>query len=285
MSDAQGMGGFGSGGRGAPADAWAPPGIPPVVTPNQRGLAPAGAADTPKKASNRQRQIAIVLIIIFGLALIGGVGYKFAPASIKSRVHHLLGTGAPTANAPTVPPFATYTPGPTPTPLANDKVNVSPSLRYVIDYPSAWLLSTNNTTTSGQYDNLDTYTQPSTDTRLTVETAGAFASYTPSQIIQGEINAATQQGATFNQINSATRTQEIGGEVWQRQEYTVTVTVSATPTATATATPSTAHLHMAILATHHLGRGYVIILASDDTAFAKADSTYFEPTLSTFRFS
>jgi len=286
---------MGSGaGRGAAGDAWAPAGA--LGAPNaQRGLAaPVGLAggaditDAPaKKAPNRQRQIALVLIIILGLAAIGGVGYKFAPASVKTKFHHLFGGGAPTASAPTVAPFATYTPGPTPTALANDKVNVSAPLHYIIDYPSSWQLSTNATTTSGQYDNLDTYTQPSTNTRITVETAGAFASYTPAQIIQGEINAATQQGATFNPITSATRSQGVGGEVWQRQEYTVTVKVTpaATATATATATPTTAHLRMAILATHHLGHGYVIILASDDTAFAKADTTYFEPTLTTFRFS
>ncbi|HUY79787.1 MAG TPA: zinc ribbon domain-containing protein [Ktedonobacterales bacterium] len=277
--------GAANGGRPMPGDAWAPPGGPLAVAPNPRGLAPGGAAGAPtKKAPNRQRQIALVLIIILGLAAVGGLGYHFAPASIKSKVHHLLGS-SPSVSAPTVPPFATYTPGPTPTPLANDKINVSAPLHYVIDYPSAWLLGSNSTTTSGQYDNLDTYSQPSADTRITVETAGAFASYTPAQIIQGEITAATQQGATFSQIASATRTQSVGGEVWQRQEYTVTLKITPTATATATATPTTAHLHMAILATHHLGRGYVIVLTSDDTAFTKADTTYFEPTLSTFRFS
>ncbi|HLY32511.1 MAG TPA: hypothetical protein VKQ36_15915, partial [Ktedonobacterales bacterium] len=93
-----------------------------------------------------------------------------------------------------------------------------------------------------------------------------------AQVIQGEVNDEERVGAQFSLIASDTRTQHIGGEAWLRQEYDVTLTKTHT------------HLHMAILATHHLGRGYVIILTDDASTFASDDSSTFEPMLTSFRF-
>jgi hypothetical protein len=59
--------------------------------------------------------------------------------------------------------------------------------------------------------------------------------------------------------------------VWQRHEYQVTI-------------QSGLKLHLALLATHHKGVGYAIILLSSDSGFASDDTTSFEPLLHSFQF-
>ncbi len=217
--------------------------------------------------------IAVILLVALVVLGIAGAGYHFAPYSIKAKIKHLLGSSS-TVSTPTVPSFATYTPGPTPTVLPNDKLNTSQSLRYNMDYPTTWELSSlTNTTPSGQTDLLDVYTAPGSVARITIETGTVFANLTNAQAIQGEVTNAEQVGAQFTPISSATRTQQIGGQTWLRQEYSVTLTKTHT------------QLHMAILATNHLGREYVITLTGDASEFTQDDSATFEPMLTSFRFS
>jgi hypothetical protein len=44
-------------------------------------------------------------------------------------------------------------------------------------------------------------------------------------------------------------------------------------------------LHMVILACHHQGRAYVIVLVSKTTSFKQDDSGIFEPMLKSFTFT
>ncbi|HLY31990.1 MAG TPA: zinc ribbon domain-containing protein, partial [Ktedonobacterales bacterium] len=148
-------------GRMLQNDPWSPAATfnPPGALPGQRRGQPARLEPdaTQKPALNRTRLIAVVLLVALGLAAIAGASYHFAPISIKGKIKHLLGVST-TASTPTPPPFATYTPGPTPTTPPNDKSNNSASARYIIDYPATWQFAAQNTTSSGQYDLLDTYT-------------------------------------------------------------------------------------------------------------------------------
>ena len=83
--------------------------------------------------------------------------------------------------------------------------------------------------------------------------------------------AAQQQNITFTESTSASRTQTIGGEQWQRREYDVT--------------DKGVTLHMVILACHHQGRAYVIVLVSRTTTFTQDDTGIFEPMLKSFAFT
>ena len=83
--------------------------------------------------------------------------------------------------------------------------------------------------------------------------------------------AAQQQNITFTENTSAAQTQTIGGETWQRREYDVS--------------DKGVTLHMVILACHHQGRAYVIVLVSKNTTFNQDDSGIFQPMLKTFTFT
>ncbi|MGE5333223.1 MAG: hypothetical protein ACM3N4_00855, partial [Nitrososphaerota archaeon] len=76
---------------------------------------------------------------------------------------------------------------------------------------------------------------------------------------------------TITENTSAATTQTIGSEQWQRREYDVS--------------DKGVTLHMVILATHHQGRAYVIVLVSSTTTFKQNDTGIFEPMLKSFTFT
>jgi hypothetical protein len=106
---------------------------------------------------------------------------------------------------------------------------------------------------------------------VSIEQAQAACALSDVNIIQGEVAAAQQQNITFTESASAARTQTIGGEQWQRREYAVS--------------DKGVTLHMVILACHHQGRAYVIVLVSRTTTFAQDDTGIFEPMLKSFTFT
>jgi hypothetical protein len=140
-----------------------------------------------------------------------------------------------------------------------------------MDYPATWGTATVAGSGGAQSDSVDQFTQPGAPMGMNVERAQSFAAATDTQVIQAEVTSAQAQGTTFTEITGAATTEGIGGEVWQRHEYQAT-------------TKSGTKLHLAVLACHHLGNGYVIVLISSDTGFTNDDTTIFEPMLRSFRF-
>ncbi len=202
-------------------------------------------------------------MVVVVVALVTIVGPEVAPK--LGKYLPFLKSGAQVTPPPT---FATYTPGPTPTNMPNYKLFTSAANGYEMDYPSSW----GTTTVTGvQSDSVNQFAQPSANTGVNVERSAAFDSATDTQLLQAEVQGAQAQGMKITEITGAATTEGVGGEVWQRHEYSAT-------------TKTGAKLHIAVLASHHLGKGFVIALISSDTSFATDDTTTFEPMLRSFRF-
>lgn len=208
----------------------------------------------------------LLTLVIVAVGLVTVVGPELAP-KLDKYLPFLRSNAAPTQTAP----FATYTPGPTPTSLPNYKLFVSKANAYAMDYPTAWGTATVTGSGGAQSDSVDQFTQAGGPAGVNIERAQSFASATDAQVIQAEVQSAQARGTQFTEITSAATTEGIGGEVWQRREYKAVA-------------KNGAKLHLAVLACHHLGNGYVIVLISSDTGFASDDSTTFEPMLRSFRF-
>ena len=247
-----------------------------LMPPIPGGLGMGGPMDAPAKpAQKRRRTPGIVIGVIAALLLIAiVVSILFIP-KIRRHIPGLNGGGS--SSSPGVSStFATYTPGPTPTVLANDKQFSSAQSQYILNYPASWKVANNSNAAGGQYDNYDSFAPTSDIPSIGVEQAGQFSASSDQQIIQSEVDsvkaAATQnhQTETITQIGSDVP-QTVGGETWQRAEYTI---VSGSVT-----------LHMSLLACHHNGKGYAIVLLDTANNFQADDQNIFAPTLKSFRFS
>jgi hypothetical protein len=250
------------------SSAWEPGGAlgGPIGAPNAgtRGLS---AEKQPAKRQKGAFALAFRLLttVIVVVGVVAVVGTEFAPK--LGKYLPFLRSAAQSTPPPT---FATYTPGPTPTNLPNYKLFTNTADGFAMEYPSAWGTKT-LTGTGAQNDTVYQFTQPNSPTVVIVERSPAFDSATDAQLINAEVQGAQAQGSKLTEITGAATTEGIGGEVWQRQEYQGT-------------NKNGVKLHIAILATHHLGKGYVIALISSDTGFASNDTATFEPMLRTFRF-
>lgn len=224
-----------------------------------------GAARAEQGAGRRSFPVRGLLVGLVGVIILAGLvfgGYT------------LLRSQAPSARPTVVVPdssFATYTPGATPSPAANFKEFPSARAKYVLSYPSAWAVSSNDAKLQQQYDYTDVFNPPNSPSHVSIEQAEVFSYYTDQKIIQGEVAGAQQSGFTFTEVPTAQATQTVGGAVWQRREYDIT----------ANGQP----LHMAILATHHGGKGYVVVLVSSAAEFGNDAQAVFDPMLASFRFS
>jgi hypothetical protein len=244
----------------------------PRYTGDRRGLASgmpgmgvyrdAGQVNDDKKRSFPIRGLLVALV---AAVILGGLGYGG---------YTLLRSQGQTAHPTTIVPdaqFATYTPGPTPTPPANFKEFASARAKYVLSYPETWAVSSNDSKLQQQYDYTDVFNPPNSPSHVSVEQAAVFSYYTEQKIIQGEVAGAQQSGFTFTEVATAQATQTVGGATWERREYDIN----------ANGQP----LHMAILATHHGGKGYVIVLVSSAAEFGNDAQSVFDPMLASYRFS
>src|SRR6185312_16087609 len=160
--------------------------------------------------------------------------------------------------------------GTVPTPDTHFKQFTSSRSRYGMNYPETWTVEPQQKVASG-YDYIDVYTLPNSSSSVSIEQAQAACALTDINIIQGEVTAAQQQSITFTEVTSAATSQTIGGEQWQRREYDVS--------------DKGATLHMVILACHHQGRAYVIVLVSKSTTFTQDNTGIFTPMLKSFTFT
>lgn len=214
---------------------------------------------------SRGRRFPVALLL--ALALLGAlaVGGVFLGPTL---LHRLPGVSTGYSSPP-----GTYTPGPTPPPQPGFKKFVSSRSNYSMDYPQSWIVSSEQQTAGGKPDALDIFT-PQTSTGLEsmlVEQPAAAANSPDAAIIASEVVAAEQSGATFAPTSTIPIQINIGGEFWQRLDYTVTSSGQTS--------------HEAIFAGHHEGRAYVLVLAGAANAFAADYSADFAPALASFRFN
>ncbi|MEO7003411.1 MAG: zinc ribbon domain-containing protein [Ktedonobacterales bacterium] len=275
------MGGRPMGGPGGYGGPLPPQGMKPGM--GGMGMAPGGLMPgipgTPgiggpaaKPAEARRGAVGIVIGVIAVLLLIAIVASILFIPQIRRHIPGLSGGAGSSSSPGTSAPFATYTAGPTPTVLPNDKQFSSTQSQYILNYPTGWKAANQSNVNGGQYDNYDTFSQTNGVATIGVEQAGEFASSSDQQIIQSEVDSvkAALKTVTVTQIGGLV-SQNVGGETWQRAEYTV-VNGNAT-------------WHMSLLACHHNGKGYAIVLLDTASNFHADDQTIFEPTLKSFRFS
>jgi hypothetical protein len=222
-----------------------------------------GRADSSEKKGSFPIRGALVALVI--AVIIGGLGFG-GYTLLRSQGQ----AAQPTAIVPDAA-FATYTPGPTPAPPTNFKEFASTRAKYVLSYPNTWAISSNEAKLQQQYDYTDVFNPPNSPSHVSVEQAGVFSYYTEQKIIQGEVAGAQQSGFTFTEVATAQAKQTVGGATWERREYDIN----------ANGQP----LHMAILATHHGGKGYVIVLVSTAAEFGNDAQSVFDPLLASFRFT
>jgi hypothetical protein len=231
-----------------------------------------------------------LVLLLGGLVLvILVVGGLFAYSALANKGGH---STTPVADDPYTAPT-----GPTPTVSPNFKAFASDRSKYSITYPSAWNASSDERKVQSQYDYIDKFELQNAPSRLLVEQAGAFLTYTDNEILKAEASNAQQGGVTVTEIANATGTPAsgtpasstptptasgtpappaaakvtVGGATWLRRDYQVNA--SGTP------------MRMTILACHHGGRGYVIIMASSASEYGNDDQAVFQPMLKSFRFA
>lgn len=224
--------------------------------------APAGAGKA-RRSGGGGRVALILLVVIVVIGLIGA-GVLVAP-KLLSRFG-----GAKTNSLDTQPPFATYTPGATPTAPPKYVEYVSQQLHIAIDYPKEWSKG-ESSADAGKTDWVDTFTQPAPQAVLLIEQSSGFDAIGNDEMIHDEVLAGQSDGSTFTETTTTPARALIGGEQWLRRDFDVT-------------TKTGAKLHMGILSCHHLGHGYVIVLVSLPQNFVHDDQTTFQSILSTYRF-
>ncbi|HEX6543044.1 MAG TPA: zinc ribbon domain-containing protein [Ktedonobacterales bacterium] len=228
------------------------------------GLRPQEESAKSEKSSGRRIVTRIVLLLVLVAALVGG-GVVLVP-----RVMRQLKPSTGATNSALCTASGAATAGTIPTATANFKQFTSSRSGYGVNYPETWTVSEEQKAASG-YDYIDAFTLPNSATLVNIEQPQAACALSDAEIIQGEVAAAQQQDITFTEVTSTARTQKIGGEQWQRREYDVS--------------QKGVTLHMVILACHHQGRAYVIVLVSRTTTFAQDNTGIFQPMLDSFTFT
>jgi len=265
--------GYGQGGRGfdESAEVWQPMGASGRAgASGAQGRTRGGGARVATKA---KRGGGGVLRLVFGLLLLLGLvaalGVKFGPKLYDKYVAHTSpGGSAPTQSSITC--ASQSTPSATIKPASG--YSAFGTTAYALTYPTGWQTKSQSSVAQNQCDVDFLFAQPNGGAAsFNVEEAGAFTALSDQQIIQAEAQSAQQEGSTLVEITSAATTQQVGGEVWQRREYQVTP-------------KSGVKLHLALLATHHRGAGFAIVMISSDSGFASDDTTTFEKMLTSFQF-
>lgn len=225
---------------------------------------PADAPEDEGRTQKSRRVLTIVLSLVM-IPVIAVPIILFGP-QLAAR----LGGQGQQAASSTPQPFATYTPGPAPTVLANYKLFTGQQSGYFLNYPSTWTVLSDDKTGGGT-DHIDRFQSTTSASLYSVEQSSTFNSYANEDILNGEVHAAEQSGATFTASPGTAASQNIGGENWLRREYVVSYQGKA--------------LHMVILVCHHHGKGYVIVVSTLDKDYPSEAQKYFVPMLQSFRFA
>lgn len=251
--------------------AWQPalPASPPAGAAGKSRVTGRGGNPQQAPKAKRKRGLAGTIFWMFTLLVMAaGLGVELGPQVYHFAQRRGLVAGGSAAQTSTTC-GAEATPSAALKPPAGSTIFATTT--YTLAYPTGWQKNAQSGSSQGQCDVVFAFSQSGSAAKLNVEQAGAFASLSDTQVIAAEAQSAQAQGSSFSEITSAASTQSIGGEVWQRHEYQVTLKDGT-------------KLHLALLAGHHKGAGYAIILLSNDSSFASDDTTSFEPVLKSFQF-
>lgn len=231
--------------------------------------APAGKGKPSGRAAKEQHgggggRVALIFLVVLIVIGLIGAGVLVAP-KLLSRFGGTNGNSLDTQ-----PPFATYTPGPTPTPPPKYVEYVSQQLHFAIDYPKEWSKD-ESAADAGKTDWVATFKQPTPQAALLVEQSSGFDAVGNDELIHDEVLVGQSAGSTLTETTTTPAKALIGGEQWLRRDFDVTP-------------KSGTKLHIGVLSCHHLGHGYVIVLISLPQNFVHDDQTTFQSILSTFRF-
>ncbi len=246
---------------------WEPSAEVPAPPPARRGER-RGSRSSGRSGGRKSRQraagrgarpvLVIALVAVSMAALVGGAALKFAG---------VIGGGRGVAGCPPAAPFQTLSPATTP---SQYKAYTSPTSGYSLSYPQQWA-QTSETATAATGDYVDRFSTSDAKSSLAVEQAGGFAAVCDQQIQDSEVTGGQQDGSTFIRTTSPAATMSIGGATWQRRDYDVTLKAGI-------------KVHMAILSTHHAGKGYAIVMYSAPATFAADEKATFSVMLKAFRF-
>ncbi|MDE3229273.1 MAG: hypothetical protein KGO05_05290 [Chloroflexota bacterium] len=241
------------------------------LAPSRRDSGGRGGSRGGKPPKRKGSPLKVVFGLLLTLVVVALVGVEVGP-----KVYHLLVSRGAIGGPQTSTTCASQATPPTAqTPAAHATATSGPvafaTTAYTLTYPNGWQQSTQSGASGGLCDVVFLFAQPGGAARFNIEQAGAFAPITDLQVIQAEAQTAKQGGSTLTEITSAATTETVGGEVWQRREYQVT-------------TKGGVKLRLALLAGHHKGAGYAIVMVDSDTGFAGDDTTLFEPILRSLKF-
>jgi hypothetical protein len=256
------------GGYDESSEVWSAVNAPAQTRRDSGGRGGRRSGSPPKRKGS---PLKVVFGLLMTLAVVALIGVELGP-----KVYHLLvSRGALGAPQTSTTCASEATPPTSQTPAAHATATSGPvafaTTAYTLSYPNGWQQSTQSGASGGLCDVVFLFAQPGGAARFNVEQAGAFAPLSDLQVIQAEAQTAKQGGSTLTEITSAATTETVGGEVWQRREYQVT-------------SKGGVKLHLALLAGHHKGAGYAIVMVDSDTGFAGDDTTLFEPILRSLKF-
>jgi hypothetical protein len=248
---------------------WAPQPPGPLVPQGRRAPMPAPPrgnrdARSPRGREPQRNGNRLPVMIVLALAAIAviGVGIWKGPSLLSRFTGHTAAGGGGQV-------YPTATSGPTPTVLPQFKDYASGHAQYAINYPQSWQ-ETSSTESSNGFDYLDTYQQASPYAVVRVERASNFDAASDADIIKGEVAGGEQSHMTFTETPGTSTSTKVGGQTWMRKEYDVTAGAK--------------NLHMVILACHHNGKGYALVLATGTQDYDSVTKADFQPMLQTFRF-
>lgn len=225
------------------------------------GAAPETEEQKARRRGSRGRVARAVLLVAL-VPLVVAVAVLFGP-----RVVTRLRQNQPPAAQATL----TVTVGPTPTVLPRYSLFASEQSPYTINYPDKWKTQSSIKTISGIAHYIDIFSPTDATASVAVEQTTTPLPVSDLDIINAEVAGAQTAEMTFTEVTSKATTQTLSGEKWQRREYDVT--------------NKGAKLHMAVLATHHSDKVYVIVLLTSADSYEKTDKATFTPMLNSFRFT
>lgn len=236
----------------------------------------------PEKQNNTALIIACVFLVIALLAAIAfGTLYLTRGHSPKAAATPTVApTAAPSPTAipsptPTVAPTPTTAPTPTVAPTPAPDANFSwcstacTNNGFLVEFPNGWNQGQTADGTGVQFVNP---AQP--DEYAAFKTPGATTS-SASTLVNNDLQAnfASKPGYTVTTPASASTTTTIGGETWTYEVVTYQ-----------NAEQNNAVEQVAVYATVHQGKAYIIELQAPQNLYATVNTQYFEVMLNRFQF-
>lgn len=258
----------------------------PGYTPGQGYTGQSKLTPPPQKQTSVALIIACIFLVIALLAAVA-FGTLYLTRHSSPKVISTPTTAPTAAPSPTAIPSPTATLAPTPTTAPSPTAAPTPapdpnftwcdttctSNGYLVEYPSGWQQGQTSDATGVMFTN-----PAQTDEYAAFKTPGVTSS-SASQLIENDLqtNFASKPGYQVTTPISASTTMTIGGETWTYE--IATYQQNAGP-----AGPNNTMEQIAVYATVHQGKAYIIELQAPQSLYDTANSQYFQLMLNKFQF-